>query len=1337
MKRILWACILLVAIVCAFASCGGKNNTPHTHEFGDWDLTVNPTCTEAGEKVRYCSCGEEQTKVVPAIGHSVVVDEAVEPTCIQTGLSEGKHCSVCGEILVEQILVDALGHSEKIIPAVKATCTTTGLTEGKKCSVCETILLAQLETSLAAHTYDDRYDESCNKCGFIRDTDCAHANITIIPAVEATCTKPGLTEGKVCDKCEEIIVTQFVVDALGHTEVIDTAVEPTYENTGLTEGKHCSVCETVLIAQQIIPVLQPKYHSITYRNVKNAEYPSETSYAENIGLLDLPIISEEGYRFLGWYTKSSGGELVDYIPKGSTQDYVLFAHWELITYDITYKKVPNNTNPTSYDIEDKLKLQTPVWSGLVFTHWSDEEGNTYTPNENVTSLPEKMTGDLILTANWKVNRNVATPAKDDTKLYSSYAGEDGFIYFFYDLGTIEHVVLDSIDPNLYYKSEGFPLDLTLSKTVSISEETAKSIANTVSTSISSTTAWEETKNWSSTHTESWNGKIGGSVESEFGSGQLLTALKLSIKTKVEASIGRVDETGTNEGWTKSGSGSTSEEETVENTISTALAYKQEITSEITENYSISADLPDGYYAYVHAGNIRVIAVVGYEISTGCLYFDTYSRLDNMHAMVMYYPDVNSMNNPSIEDLDFEISENHKAEIVDKVNSSYYVKYDANGGTGTMPTTIHTIGVTENISKNVFTKEGYEFAGWKIETDDGVQILKDGQAIKDLASALETVTLKAVWNSAGLQYTLNDDGLSYSVTGIGTCTNTEIVIPIEYDGLPVTEIGHGAFQSRSSLKTVEIPDNVTSIGFDAFHSCGSLSSVVIGNGVTMIGDNAFQYCYSLTSVTVDSGNEYYKSVGGNLYTKDGKTLIQYAIGKTDTEFTIPDSVTSIGNLAFAYCDNLSSVVIPDSVTSIGVGAFSCSSLRSVVIPNSVTSISYMAFEDCDSLSSVVIGDSVTSIGNRAFRYCKSLTSITFTDNSKLTSIGECVFDTCISLKSIVIPDRVTSIGYAAFQNCRDLSSAVIPNSVTSIGDWAFYNCRSLSSAIIPDSVTSISDSVFYACMSLSSVIIPDSVTSIGKDAFYYTALYNDESNWENGVLYIGNHLIEAKDTISGDYTIKQGTLTIANYAFAFCTSLSSVVIPDSVTSIAIHTFDGCTSLSSVVIPDSVTSIGGAAFDGCSSLSSVVIPDSVTTIGTNAFLDTALYNDESNWENGVLYIGNHLIEAKDTISGDYTIKQGTLTIAGSAFSGCKSLTSIEIPDSVTSIDNYAFSSCSSLSSVVIPDSVISIGDGAFSSCSGLNIYYTGSEEEWAEISISIGGYLFFNPLKYATIHYNYKG
>ena len=263
------------------------------------------------------------------------------------------------------------------------------------------------------------------------------------------------------------------------------------------------------------------------------------------------------------------------------------------------------------------------------------------------------------------------------------------------------------------------------------------------------------------------------------------------------------------------------------------------------------------------------------------------------------------------------------------------------------------------------------------------------------------------------------------------------------------------------------------------------------------------------------------------------------------------VTSIGEYAFAHCDNLTSVTIPSSVTFIDDHAFwACKSLISITIPSSVTSIGEYAFAHCSSLTSVTIPSSVMSIGDGTFWDCSNLISVTIP--SSITSIGKGAFEDCKSLTSITIPSSVTSIGDNAFYRCKSLTSTTIPTSVTSIGEKAFYFCSSLTSIIIPTSVTSIGGN-FYGCSSLTSITLPSSVTIIG------------------------------------------------DFIFSECSKLDSINIPSSVTSISRTAFASCKSLTSINIPSSVTSIGDSAFMWCYSLTSVTIPSSVTSIGNNAFYD----------------------------------------------------------------------------------------------------------------------------------------
>ena len=201
---------------------------------------------------------------------------------------------------------------------------------------------------------------------------------------------------------------------------------------------------------------------------------------------------------------------------------------------------------------------------------------------------------------------------------------------------------------------------------------------------------------------------------------------------------------------------------------------------------------------------------------------------------------------------------------------------------------------------------------------------------------------------------------------------------------------------------------------------------------------------------------------------------------------------------------------------------------------------------------------------------------------VTSIGRSAFEGCINLTAITISDGVTSIVKQAFKGCTNLITINIPNSVTSIGERAFYGCTNLLTVSLPASVTSIGFEAFKKCENLTYITIPDSVKGIGYIGFSDTAYYKNDSNWENDVLYIGNHLIKSKDTVLSKDVIKLGTKTIARNAFIRCKNLTTITIPNGVTSIGGWAFEHCTNLITIIIPDSVTSIGKQAFLGCESL-----------------------------------------------------------------------------------------------------------------------------------------------------------
>ena len=577
---------------------------------------------------------------------------------------------------------------------------------------------------------------------------------------------------------------------------------------------------------------------------------------------------------------------------------------------------------------------------------------------------------------------------------------------------------------------------------------------------------------------------------------------------------------------------------------------------------------------------------------------------------------------------------------------------------------------------------------------------------------------------------------------------------------VTNICDSAFWLCVNLTSITIPNTVSEIADRAFYDCSGLTSVTIGNNVTSIGNSAFSGCDSLAVVNYLNDLSGWCMINFGLYESNPMYYAEniYINGVLfEGDITIPDDIANIGDYTFYGCSSIKNVTIPDSVISIGNNAFGeCEYLESMVIPNSVTSIGYRAFSGCTSLLNITIGNNITSIdssafggtawskdslnrdngvlylGNilldanvsgeyvikdgtkiiadKAFYYCTGLTSVTIPDS--VINMGSSVFEECTSLKTVKLSNNLKAIGALTFYKCNNITELIIPDSVETIGYLAFWNCTSLTSITIGSGVSSINEDTFMGCSNLSDFYYNGNLANwcnIRFETSVSNPLYYAENFYSNSFSLHGNIVIPDEVTNIGDFTfygcaglesvtIPEGVKSIGDYAFYGCTNVTNVEIPESVLNIGDYAFYECTSLESISIPNGITSIGKCAFYGCTSLTRITLPDTVTNIGTAAFDSTGYYNDSLNWEENILYIDNHLISAKTSI-WRCNIKNGTRTIAGSAFEFCENISSITIPDSVTSIGDEAFCYCDSLTSITIPDSVTRIGDKAFFNCYNL--------------------------------------
>lgn len=498
---------------------------------------------------------------------------------------------------------------------------------------------------------------------------------------------------------------------------------------------------------------------------------------------------------------------------------------------------------------------------------------------------------------------------------------------------------------------------------------------------------------------------------------------------------------------------------------------------------------------------------------------------------------------------------------------------------------------------------------------------------------------------GLTYTLNADHTATVANYDNHTPDGVIDIPdtVKKDNIDytVTAIGNNAFKSLSPLKNV--------------------SSVFIPATVLSIGSHAFSCCKSLATVTFAEGS-HLKSIGVSAFSG---TDSAHPIFK---EIQIPDSVETIGNAAFRYCQDLERITLPSTLQKLSNTTFhGCTALSEVTFPASLKTIEKGAFIGCRKLSEVKLPASLTTIQSYVFDSCSSLETVFYNGSlaqwSQINTSNDFLGDSCPSLvmgdytaQFIPVEDNpydypppktVTITKYTGKESTVILPSTINSWPVTKIGEDALKDNTTITSVTIPDSVTEIGANAFAGCTNLTSVTYGGdwskltiqsgnpAVEDAAKDAAN-EQLFDFDFTPDNTAVIVTRYKGTAADvTIPSRYKGKPVTM-IDHVAFHNSSVVTSVTIPDSVTSIPDYAFGFCSQLTNISIPNSVTFIGFSAFNSCTSLKSITLPSSLSTIQSYAF-----YN-------------------------------------------CGNLKTIRIPVSVTSIGNYAFDVCPSLMTVTYPGS-----------------------------------------------------
>ena len=586
---------------------------------------------------------------------------------------------------------------------------------------------------------------------------------------------------------------------------------------------------------------------------------------------------------------------------------------------------------------------------------------------------------------------------------------------------------------------------------------------------------------------------------------------------------------------------------------------------------------------------------------------------------------------------------------------------------------------------------------------------------------------------GLQRELNEDGKSYSIVGVDRyLKDVDIIIPLQYDGLPVTTIADGAFSGRTSLKSIVMPITVTTVGAKAFYNCENLMEVTIPNYVTNIGVNAFYGCFSLEHLKLGKSIE---SIGADAFTgcsnlkdvyitdltgwckvkldnlgsnpfNNGASL--YLNGEAIQDLIIPDGVKSIEQNVF-HNVSLTSITLPASISEIRNNAFYGLSVNSVKYKGSVANWAKITFANNyanplfaadsfyanDQKVTAIVISGIDSVKQFTFAGFKGLTSISL---KSVDTIEANAFSDCVNVTDLSISDSVSDIADNAFSGCILLKDIEFGNNIQNIGTNAFLNCKLLSSIVLPDSTFNIGDGAFKNCINLVSLTIGEKLTAIGSGAFdgcyKLVEIYNfstlnislgEESNGSVGLYALDIYTSkedESKLTTTTDgyvfYSGSEGT-----YLLSYVGNESRLVLPDNFNGqeygIYAYTFCYHDDLTEIVMPNSILSLGLSAFDNCKGLT---------------------YNE---YQNGLyLAFGSNLygifVKVKDTSETSISINSSTRMIADCAFIGAD-INSITIPDSVISIGERAFNSCENLKSVSFGSGLKSIGARAFYGCASL--------------------------------------
>ena len=1186
MKKSLWiALTLMLVCILSFSACDQGDTPPANddvcqHAFGNWNTTKQATCKDEGELVRVCSkcSAEEKTTVAKTNVHTEVIDAAVSPTCEVTGLTEGKHCSYCNKVIVEQTIIGALGH--KFVTYVSDGNATTAA-DGTKTAHCEnngcneTDTITDVGSKLPAdhtHSYTDTVTApTCTEQGYTTHAcSCGHSYIdtytnatdhkfvNYVPdgnaTTEADGTKTAHCENTGCNKTNTITdVGSKLPNAHKHSY---TSVEtkPTCTQQGFTtytcscgdsyqdsivaakghnfDSTVCSQCNTNVanLAIESYDVSVNLDGKITAYVVETdgtySLYVLGTGEMKNYTSSNTPLYND------GYHSKITTVYIGDSIE--NIGDYFLY-----LCMKVTDIRIPSSLKSigefaiAACDALDGISLPNGLINIADYAFYSSGNITTVTIPNTVTTIGQNAFKDCTKLENIVIGENsqlkvLGNAAFSNTAYYNDSSNWDGKVLYIdcclikakttisgeFTVGLSVKVIaenafdsctsltkvivpdtVNSIGKSAFYKCDGLKfIQLPFSgatKDGSIDANfgyvfgaySGYSNSSYVPTSLIEIviTGGEkidskafygleniQTLTLPYVGTSLNSGEFFGAVFGATNTSNYVVPDSLTTITILSGDITAHAFHGCDslinvyieDGVTSIGEGAFYNCSSIQNIKLPFVGQNSTVTSGYNAvfGYIFGYGVKTISYGTTGTGAGMYWSMSDYDVS-----INQYSYTQSGKQYLYYYKVPNTLKTVTIIGTDHIPQEAfYKCSMIDCIT----VPKDAEIGRYAFDScSAEIVYSCKDGEHNIVSIKRVEPTCQSVGNTAGTKCSICGIVFSGNAE-IETLPHEFVNGaclgcgekefSKGLLFTLDEASDTYIVSGIGTCTDVDIVIPSKYNGKDVTIIGEEAFYNCANIQSITIPSTITKSRSLAFYGCSALKAVYI--------DDIAAWCsIFFTNMRYSNPLEQAK----NLYLK----------GELVKELIVPEGPTKISTLAFINCETLVSIEIPDSVLSIGQDTFKgCTNLKTFKIGSGVTEI-WDGYSTCSSLEKIYITSMEQWLkidfknASNPLRYAESLiidgnivTDVTIP--SSITKIKSAAFAGYASLKSITLHNDVTDIGDYAFYGCTNLQSVYIGEKVSSIGEWAFKNCTSLQEIYIPSTVTTIESSAFAGCASLT-------------------------------------------------------------------------------------------------------------------------------------------------------------------------------------------------------------------------------------------------------------------------------